>query len=65
MQVSYLEIYNEAGFDLLDPRRDIARMEHLSRVTVAVRYRSLFLFFFLLESLSAVALTSLRPLPGH
>ena len=30
--VSYLEIYNEAGYDLLDPRNDIKNMEDLPKV---------------------------------
>ena len=33
-QVSYLEIYNENGFDLLNPGREVARMEDLPRVTL-------------------------------
>ena len=32
--VSYLEIYNDAGYDLLDPGREAARMEDLPRVSV-------------------------------
>lgn len=32
VQVSYLEIYNEAGYDLLDPGREISDMEDLPRV---------------------------------
>lgn len=33
-QVSYLEIYNDAGFDLLNPKHDVTRMEDLPRVTL-------------------------------
>eukprot|EP00730_Choanoeca_flexa_P009429 TRINITY_DN12646_c4_g1_i11.p2 TRINITY_DN12646_c4_g1~~TRINITY_DN12646_c4_g1_i11.p2 ORF type:complete len:662 (+),score=176.32 TRINITY_DN12646_c4_g1_i11:95-2080(+) len=33
-QVSYLEIYNQAGYDLLDPRNDIKAMEDLPKVTL-------------------------------
>ncbi|NWV73369.1 KIF6 protein, partial [Dasyornis broadbenti] len=32
--VSYLEIYNECGYDLLDPRHEAARMEDLPKVTI-------------------------------
>ena len=32
--VSYLEIYNEAGFDLLDPKHDISKLEDLPRVSI-------------------------------
>ncbi|NWW82740.1 KIF6 protein, partial [Climacteris rufus] len=32
--VSYLEIYNECGYDLLDPRHEASRMEDLPKVTV-------------------------------
>ena len=32
--VSYLEIYNDAGYDLLDPAREIHGFEDLPRVTV-------------------------------
>lgn len=31
-QVSYLELYNEEGYDLLDPTREVKRMEDLPRV---------------------------------
>ena len=31
-QVSYLEVYNENGYDLLDPRNDIRQMEDLPKV---------------------------------
>lgn len=34
MHISYLEIYNEAGYDLLDPEREIKRLEDLPRVHV-------------------------------
>ncbi|XP_053918589.1 kinesin-like protein KIF6 isoform X5 [Cuculus canorus] len=32
--VSYLEIYNECGYDLLDPRHDASRLEDLPKVTI-------------------------------
>ncbi|XP_039916473.1 kinesin-like protein KIF6 isoform X5 [Hirundo rustica] len=32
--VSYLEIYNECGYDLLDPRHEASRMEDLPKVTI-------------------------------
>ena len=32
--MSYLEIYNDAGYDLLDPAREIHGFEDLPRVTV-------------------------------
>ena len=32
--VSYLEIYNDAGYDLLDPARNIHGFEDLPRVSV-------------------------------
>uniref|UniRef100_A0A8C3MSV1 Kinesin-like protein n=1 Tax=Geospiza parvula TaxID=87175 RepID=A0A8C3MSV1_GEOPR len=32
--VSYLEIYNECGYDLLDPRHEASKMEDLPKVTV-------------------------------
>ncbi|XP_033368509.1 kinesin-like protein KIF6 [Parus major] len=32
--VSYLEIYNECGYDLLDPRHEASRMEDLQKVTI-------------------------------
>ena len=32
VKVSYLEIYNEIGYDLLDPERNIAKIEDLRRV---------------------------------
>lgn len=31
-KVSYLEIYNEGGYDLLDPNHEITKMEDLPRV---------------------------------
>ena len=34
MHVSYLEIYNEVGYDLLDPDRDVRSLEDLPRVHV-------------------------------
>ena len=34
MYVSYLEIYNDAGYDLLDPARNIHGFEDLPRVSV-------------------------------
>ncbi|CAI9719219.1 KIF6 isoform X1 [Octopus vulgaris] len=34
VQVSYLEIYNENGYDLLDPRHEAAKMEDLPKVTL-------------------------------
>ncbi|OXB76618.1 UNVERIFIED_CONTAM: hypothetical protein H355_014509, partial [Colinus virginianus] len=33
-QVSYLEIYNECGYDLLDPRHEASRLEDLPKVTI-------------------------------
>ncbi|KAF1671510.1 KIF6 protein, partial [Pygoscelis papua] len=32
--VSYLEIYNECGYDLLDPRHEPSRLEDLPKVTI-------------------------------
>uniref|UniRef100_A0A8C6YI41 Kinesin-like protein n=1 Tax=Nothoprocta perdicaria TaxID=30464 RepID=A0A8C6YI41_NOTPE len=32
--VSYLEIYNECGYDLLDPRHEASRMDDLPKVTI-------------------------------
>ncbi|NXC45340.1 KIF6 protein, partial [Penelope pileata] len=32
--VSYLEIYNECGYDLLDPRHEASRLEELPKVTI-------------------------------
>ncbi|KAM5262645.1 kinesin-like protein KIF6 [Ctenodactylus gundi] len=32
--ISYLEIYNECGYDLLDPRHEACRLEDLPKVTV-------------------------------
>ncbi|NXG52105.1 KIF6 protein, partial [Psilopogon haemacephalus] len=32
--VSYLEIYNECGYDLLDPRHEASRLEDLTKVTI-------------------------------
>ncbi len=34
VHISYLEIYNEAGYDLLDPGREVAKLEDLPRVSV-------------------------------
>ena len=34
VHVSYLEIYNQTGFDLLDPNREIKAMEDLPQVCV-------------------------------
>nr|CAD7395175.1 unnamed protein product [Timema poppensis] len=34
LYVSYLEIYNECGYDLLNPKHDMARLEDLPRVTL-------------------------------
>ena len=31
-QVSYMEIYNENGYDLLDPNHDITKLEDLPKV---------------------------------
>ena len=31
--ISYLEIYNESGYDLLDPNKEIKKMEDLPKVT--------------------------------
>lgn len=32
MHISYLEIYNDTGYDLLDPNRDIKMLEDLPKV---------------------------------
>ncbi|RXM30310.1 Kinesin-like protein KIF6 [Acipenser ruthenus] len=32
--ISYLEIYNECGYDLLDPRHEAARLEDLQKVSI-------------------------------
>lgn len=32
LEVSYLEIYNETGYDLLDPKRNVTRLDDLRRV---------------------------------
>uniref|UniRef100_A0A673X1F6 Kinesin-like protein n=1 Tax=Salmo trutta TaxID=8032 RepID=A0A673X1F6_SALTR len=32
--ISYLEIYNEVGYDLLDPRHEASRLEDLPKVTI-------------------------------
>ncbi|XP_066559500.1 kinesin-like protein KIF6 isoform X2 [Amia ocellicauda] len=32
--ISYLEIYNECGYDLLDPRHEVTRLEDLPKVTI-------------------------------
>ncbi|XP_060225623.1 kinesin-like protein KIF6 isoform X1 [Meriones unguiculatus] len=32
--ISYLEIYNECGFDLLDPRHEASKLEDLPKVTI-------------------------------
>ncbi|XP_028848308.1 kinesin-like protein KIF6 isoform X2 [Denticeps clupeoides] len=34
IHISYLEIYNEMGFDLLDPKHEASRLEDLPRVTI-------------------------------
>ena len=34
VHVSYLEIYNDLGYDLLDPDREVRGMEDLPRVSV-------------------------------
>eukprot|EP00963_Diacronema_lutheri_P007211 scaffold631_cov318-Pavlova_lutheri.AAC.1 len=34
VRVSYLEIYNEAGFDLLDPTREVRSLQDLPRVSL-------------------------------
>ena len=34
MHISYLEIYNESGYDLLDPAKEVTRLEDLPRVTL-------------------------------
>ena len=34
VHISYLEIYNEAGYDLLDPAREARMLEDLPRVHV-------------------------------
>ena len=35
VHISYLEIYNEIGYDLLDPDREIKALEDLPRVSLA------------------------------
>jgi len=40
VSISYLEIYNEVGYDLLDPGRDIRGLEDLQRVQVSSVPRS-------------------------
>ena len=32
VHISYLEIYNETGYDLLDPNREIEMLEDLPKV---------------------------------
>jgi hypothetical protein len=32
VSISYLEIYNEVGYDLLDPAREVAALEHMPQV---------------------------------
>jgi kinesin family protein 6/9 len=32
VHISYLEIYNEVGYDLLDPTREVQAMEDLPQV---------------------------------
>ncbi|MEW5312344.1 MAG: hypothetical protein WDW38_003985 [Sanguina aurantia] len=50
VHISYLEIYNENGYDLLDPNREVKALEDLAQVQVmegeegAVAYRNLSLF---------------------
>ncbi|XP_071995860.1 kinesin-like protein KIF6 isoform X2 [Engystomops pustulosus] len=34
VHVSYLEIYNECGYDLLDPRHEASKLEDLPKVTI-------------------------------
>ncbi|XP_018118191.1 kinesin-like protein KIF6 isoform X2 [Xenopus laevis] len=34
LHVSYLEIYNECGYDLLDPRHEASKLEDLPKVTI-------------------------------
>ncbi|XP_053316987.1 kinesin-like protein KIF6 [Spea bombifrons] len=34
MHISYLEIYNECGYDLLDPRHEASKLEDLPKVTI-------------------------------
>nr|XP_016846170.1 PREDICTED: kinesin-like protein KIF6 isoform X4 [Anolis carolinensis] len=34
IHISYLEIYNECGYDLLDPRHEASKLEDLPRVTI-------------------------------
>jgi kinesin family protein 6/9 len=33
-QISYLEIYNETGFDLLDPKHEASKLEDLPRISL-------------------------------
>lgn len=32
--VSYLELYNESGYDLLDPHHDVKQMDDLAKVQI-------------------------------
>ncbi|XP_066451406.1 kinesin-like protein KIF6 isoform X2 [Eleutherodactylus coqui] len=34
VHISYLEIYNEVGYDLLDPKHDASKLEDLPKVTI-------------------------------
>ncbi|XP_077138136.1 kinesin-like protein KIF6 isoform X2 [Ranitomeya variabilis] len=34
MHISYLEIYNECGYDLLDPKHEASKLEDLPKVTI-------------------------------
>ena len=39
LQVSYLEIYNENGYDLLDPHHEVTKMEDLPKVVYPPSWR--------------------------
>ena len=42
VHISYLEIYNETGYDLLDPNREVEMLEDLPKVwSVARKYNVL------------------------
>ena len=43
MHISYLEIYNETGYDLLDPNREIEMLEDLPKVHCVTRQCDLLL----------------------
>lgn len=44
MQISYLEIYNETGYDLLDARNEASRLEDLPSVSLLISYQTVLFF---------------------